>query len=399
MHASTNLTNGKRAQRDMTTGSNADAPPENNDDVFVVVEHGDDLDWDDEQVSPPRSPTLRQIHPRASPSKPSPTKRHANNDQVRLQKALSTPVPVEELSPPHTSDGLLHSNHYLSTPTRRLSTSSKVEFRTPSPPNDLPELPGPPSPFDDESFAAHEPSSRGLNGDVNATMMRTPRPPGAWATTPAPGRSRISSLPSQVEDVQHSNAIATPVASLSRTGSPPPQTPAPPGGWMGTPSRRSSLRVRFDDQHPEPELSVSEGSSEPSRYFPGALRDLSQDTIAALGNEGTGIPRSRTPELRETLSVPISPRSLRKAPSIRLVDAFGSEQVPAEATADISAKANGSLRSKNAVRIVDAMGRQVDETTVVDENRRENDAPIGHTEVVSRVRQGLVDLLDGFDDR
>jgi len=158
---------------------------------------------------------------------------------------------------------------------------------------------------------------------------------------------------------------------------------------------------------------VSESGGEPSRYLPGALRESPRDdhesgkvtafdsaSLAPTDVEGEDHWRQRTP----ATSTPVSPRSLRKAPTIRLVDAYGAEQGSDDGQTDVSAhasaKANASLRNKSAIRIVDAMGRRVEDTPVaVAESVHENDIPLNHNEAVARVRQGLVELLNGFDER
>ncbi|KAH9001503.1 hypothetical protein EDB92DRAFT_69160 [Lactarius akahatsu] len=161
--------------------------------------------------------------------------------------------------PPEIPDAL--------TPTARpIELPPPEKLHSPSPPEDLPlpELPGPPSEDDtgDNSFATRK------NGGVlnfNLTAARMPRPPGAWAATPAPAparsqtpqptllsighlRTRSNSLPQpSFTEIRSSRATTTP--ALTHAGTLPARTPAPPGGWFSTPGslrRRSLMKVRFE---------------------------------------------------------------------------------------------------------------------------------------------------------
>jgi serine/arginine repetitive matrix protein 2 len=88
--------------------------------------------------------------------------------------------------------------------------------------------------------------------------------PGAWAATPVPARSqtpqptsssfapakllraRSNSLP----QTSFTETQTSPPSALSRAGTLPVRTPAPPGGWFSTPVsllRKSLLKVRFDN--------------------------------------------------------------------------------------------------------------------------------------------------------
>src|SRR5712671_3129832 len=156
----------------------------------------------------------------------------------------------------------------LSTPPRpRPSFStSRIEFETPPPPKGLPELPGPPSSEDDTGNIALMSMNRQNDGPLNLAATKTPRPPGAWAATPAPARSqtpqptssslipaklsraRSNSLP-QTSFTDSQSSIAIPPSALSRAGTLPTRTPAPPGGWFSTPGslrRKGLMKVRFD---------------------------------------------------------------------------------------------------------------------------------------------------------
>ncbi|KAG5635089.1 hypothetical protein H0H81_012488 [Sphagnurus paluster] len=224
--------------------------------------------------------------------------------------SLSAPIPQSPsplITPPLPAS---ESNTILATPPRRSSfNTSKLEFQTPSPPRNLPDLPGPPTSSEeetDEDEQVVQTPARDLRADL--TAMKTPRPPGAWASTPAPAQERTvpststSSLGDTSEDPadpelrtplasrelagnltsmktprppgawastpaappppreppartrslgdtdeEWESGLVTPVASLSRASSLPGQTPGPPGAWMATPAaRKSVLKVRFD---------------------------------------------------------------------------------------------------------------------------------------------------------
>ncbi|KAH9945686.1 hypothetical protein B0H21DRAFT_744238 [Amylocystis lapponica] len=295
----------------------------------------------------------------------------------------------------------------LQTPPRRLQLStSKLEFETPPPPKGMPDLPGPPSSSDDEA------EQTPIAIEPNMTTLKTPRPPGAWADTPAPRRTtgrdpvvRAQSTPPDAPDSSAGSVLATPgtrsrANTLPRANSLPPQTPAPPGAWMATPGtarRKSILKVRFDV---ESEVASSDGGKD---HFPGALPEpastppavkIEPDALPGLQNGGAEGPS--TPPRAEARAPRRSPRS----PSIRVVDAFGRETVPEKEAPDESAdvrrveeapgvgtplgSGRSTPRSKSVVRVVDAMGREVDERSEVSS---ESSAPLSHNEALERVRE------------
>ena len=265
-----------------------------------------------------------------------------------------------------------------------------------------------------------QPSNLIAESRYEATMITTPRPPGAWASTPAqpPISENLQSLPDEERDPRHQNGLATPAASLSRAGSLPLQTPAPPGGWVATPNRKSILKVRFDVEPPDSEISMSEHGNDPIKLLPGAIREsspaetsLGTTKTLANGDVASSVPlaakedadgRTGTP-VAYKLSAPVSPRSLRKSPSIRLVDAFGRERSSNNERVNGGLeKTNGSSgiddgnRSRTTVRVVDAMGREVGD--VVDESKLEDDRPLSRNEALTRVREGLADLANGLNE-
>jgi len=106
-----------------------------------------------------------------------------------------------------------------------------------------------------------------------------------------------------------------------------------------------------------------------------------------------------------TLVTPRStpPRSLRKSPSIRVVDAFGRERIPSNEDdiaqeSAIASHVSSTPRNTSSVRIVDAMGREVNEVleTTSNEDKSEGDIILGHNEAIRRVRQTVADLALGL---
>lgn len=401
------------------------------------------------------------------------------NDESRLQKAISshyttsTPVntdaiskSLQDISPPpsppinqpqQASQSSAHS--FLSTPPRPSSfNASRLEFQTPSPPKGLPELPEPPSSSEGDDDRQEDERERTPIRDLRSdlTTMKTPRPPGAWASTPAPRsyhepppedepedeqartpvrdlRSDSSTMktprapgawastpapphrepPSQSHsytgdtDTECESGLATPVASLSRASSLPPQTPAPPGGWMATPAaRKSILKVRFDTHAPSTEQSLSNDAIESNDFVDGIVNaswrteNVSVDTSAPAIKIEEPEARTRTPEPPSTpVSPSRSPRRSppRKSPSIRVLDAFGREQV----AEDKSSQVLNTPRNKSGIRVVDAMGRDIEdsvEQSTLSEADAKDSPPLKHSEALVRVRQGLSDLAQGLDE-
>ncbi|KAH7926545.1 hypothetical protein BV22DRAFT_1062786 [Leucogyrophana mollusca] len=487
-------------------------------------------------VSPPSSPSKQRQSPTQSPS----------DDEARLRKVLGpsqaspslrsrtpppdrpflqsdVPSPATELSstppgsppragtpPSHDAVSQQSPVFALTTPPRRPSFSASIlEFRTPSPPHDLP---GPPSSSEDEvdtREADRTPVRQNTDLPINPnfTAMKTPRPPGAWAVTPLPARhsSPAPSSPSESTptlaststplpraqshpdshvkaEVSSEIGLLTPVASLSRANSLPLQTPAPPGAWMATPNqptsqtgslgqsqsqfgsigrRRSILKVRFDVT--ESEASATEGDRQESLLS--AIRTSAPDVSGPTGDEGqreiippttqingsadiatassasVPVTRPRTPErptTPTTFAPAPSPRSLRRSPSIRMVDAYGRERVddiplpmemgngcvngnhplsrdddqkptrPTKTEGHIAPPTPRTI-NKSTVRIVDAMGREIEETAEPPRHEAEtstngdfsflsDDTPIGRNEALARMRETLRDLAEGLSD-
>jgi serine/arginine repetitive matrix protein 2 len=351
-----------------------------------------------------------------SPSGPPPGA-PLNSNEARLQKALTHSSSFGRSSPrpwpPPPSEPSLS----LLTPPRRQSSSSpKVEFDTPPPPKGLPELPGPPSSSDDEGDAEGDWVSVKGNTEphLDISSMKTPKPPGAWTSTPLLSRRdtlvRAHTLPDSGESTSE-GGLVTPVASLSRAFSLPAQTPAPPGAWLATPGidrRRSVLKVRFDV---ESEQSASDAHAngyahvaDPNGHQTESPSESSFE-VSTPKAQANGLPQL-VEVIREAVDVPVTPRStpppsIRRSPSIRVVDAFGREQIPSTETvitqdSVVTLPALNTPRNKSSVRIVDAMGREVEEATS-GEGKSQGDT-LGHTEALKRVRQSIADLASGLGE-
>ncbi|KAG9316683.1 hypothetical protein JVU11DRAFT_2743 [Chiua virens] len=414
---------------------------------------------------------------------------------------ISNPPPEEQLinatppgTPPAASSSLelpagISPSFSLVTPPRSMSLGSStsiLDFRTPSPPHDLPDLPAPPLSSDDDMFGGTPTRDRRAEVNSNFTLTKTPKPPGAWTATPLPPRlgnrssspadtfslestppaftstplTRAATLPHMGAEAEaHSvdeDRLLTPVGSLSRARSLPLRTPAPPGAWMATPAqpalltngadqsqfgslgrRKGLLKVRFDvaesetsatEGHPNSPLSairlVNPELPLPKLAMDGeVLNGVSKPgSISTVPQRPATPERPTTPNSRE--SAP-SPRSLRKSPSVRLVDAFGRERVNEERVvvppinlpnehADRERKATTSPLTprRSLIRIVDAMGRGVGEAAEIPdapEDRKNksfetdvsvvsDDTPLGHAEALSRMRKTLKDLAESLSD-
>ena len=365
---------------------------------------------------------------------------------------------IDTPSPPHLDAA---PSLELSTPPRRPSfNTSKIEFQTPSPPKGLPELPGPPS-EDDTANVDTLLASRESEGLPNLTAAKTPRPPGAWAATPAPvpaparsqtpqpttssirhSRTRSNSLPQPFYTEIHSS-MATPTPHV---GTLPARTPAPPGGWFSTPSslrRKSLMKVRFettpsdstvsdadatvkDDKRVEVSLpeanwditsqsqGASESMSEPSFNnveSSSPAQALSISTSAVDQKEGGPAANSPLDSANCTTLGSSSRRRLRRTPSVRLVDEYGraQEEFPStpsrkdvrEQSASLRMPGGGPLKTpRNAsVRIVDAMGQELEDPS--EQNDSEDTVTeIRYTrqEALERMKRAVADLREGLDN-
>ncbi|KAJ7124938.1 hypothetical protein C8R44DRAFT_702862 [Mycena epipterygia] len=367
-------------------------------------QNGDPFAETDEEdhLSEDRTPTVDTIVPPAEMPEPalSNSSQAVSSDEELFQKALNlAPPPSPPPSPPTpttTAPPLPEPEAasairlgLLSTPPRRPSFhSSRLEFQTPSPPHGLPDLPGPPSSSDEETETERSVATPLRSNDASdLTSTKTPRPPGAWSSTPAPvARSHSLPIPEQDEsDSQYESGLVTPVASLSRASSFPAQTPKPPGGWVATPTpRKSILKVRFNPQPAELELSATEDFSSANGH-----PEESTTGLATPVEEQEESFRVHTPELP---TAPVSPsRSPRRSPTIRVVDEYGRP----DKSKPIKSPKN---RNKNPVRIVDAMGREVQTAEEPVNLESCGDLPLNHNEALRVVREGVSDLVQGLEE-
>ncbi|KAH9005898.1 hypothetical protein EDB86DRAFT_3070968 [Lactarius hatsudake] len=313
----------------------------------------------------------------------------------------------------------------LSTPPRPPSVStSRIGFRAPSPPEGLPELPGPPSEDDtgDKSFATR--NNGGLL-NLNLTTAKTPRAPGAWTATPAPAparsqtpqpilssighsRTRSNSLP-QPSFTEIRSSMATPASALTHAGTLPGRTPAPPGGWLSTPGslrRRSLMKVRFETTPSGPTHGTSESISEPS------FNNVeSSSPVLALSTSASGDGQNEDgPVALSQAARPPSPRKLRRTPSVRLVDEYGraKEDFPStpsrkdvrDHSASMRMPGGGPLKTpRNAsVRILDAMGHELEEPSEPNDSEDTvTEARYTRQEALDRMKKAVADLREGLN--
>ncbi|KAG8213993.1 hypothetical protein J3R82DRAFT_10743 [Butyriboletus roseoflavus] len=398
-------------------------------------------------------------------------------------------------TPPSAGTGLPNSevspSFALVTPPRQISFGNSIlDFRTPSPPHDLPDLPGPPSSSDDDARGGAPIKDRRADASSNFTLTKTPKPPGAWAVTPLPPKfghrssspaalfplestpptststplPRANSYPhtrTETADNAGEDGLLTPVGTLSRAKTLPLRTPALPGAWMATPGqsallssgvdqsqygslgrRKGLLKVRFDVA--ESETSATEGHpnspisairlANPELSLPKPTTSRGTGNIEVVVNEVSRSTSTSTvphrPATPERPTTPISrengpsPRSLRKSPAVRLVDAYGRERVDEERTAEplvhlpngladaTKSTASPLTPRRSLVRIVDAMGREVGDAVEIPDasegraNRSfdadvsvvSDDIPIGHAEALARMRKTLRDLAESLSD-
>jgi serine/arginine repetitive matrix protein 2 len=351
----------------------------------------------------------------------------------------------------------------LSTPPRPSLSTSKVEFETP-PSKGLPDLPGPPSSSEDETGNIDVMSTSRKGGEpVNGTVTKTPRLPGAWAATPAPARSqtpqptsssfttaklsrtRSNSLPQTSFTDGQPSTVPHPSA-LSRAGTLPVRTPAPPGGWFSTPGslrRKNLMKVRFDTipsdgassdadagvkdgkaaaslpvadwdeaSQPRPSQDTSVSMSEPSFNHVETSSPATASSAVTSGHdeEADGAAANAPADTTEFTAAGSSPRrKTRRSPSVRLVDEYGRAQTDQPITPSrkdskdhsISMRmpGGGPLKTPRSasVRIVDAMGREVEEPS--EQNDSEDtvtEVRYSRQEALQRMKRAVADLQEGL---
>lgn len=341
-----------------------------------------------------------------------------------------TPSPPS--TPPISSPSMVTlPNSNLSTPPRRLALSSRIDFELPSTPEGLPALPVPPTPSL-QSDQEQEPETSSDSGwhrpDVNA--MKTPRPPGAWASTPGPVRvSAGSSSETKIEEGQKANEdVGTPLChsevdqtstktpkppgawaatpalvhrrlpvdepsamptppteSLVEASALPAQTPKPPGGWMTTPAvRKSIMKVRF-------ETHVDEDDSNDTSKASGQDVSVEMDMSTFIRPNGDDSQQATADIPTPNHHAAASSRTPSRKSGIRILDAFGME-IPQDDREVAKGGVTPAPRSKGSIRVVDAMGR------FMDDGQPESAVSLKHDEALSRVRQGLSELAEGLED-
>ncbi|KAI0644576.1 hypothetical protein C8Q79DRAFT_912828 [Trametes meyenii] len=324
----------------------------------------------------------------------------------------------------------------LQTPPRRPQFHTpKAVFETPPPPRGMPDLPGPPSSEDEDD---RTPIMQSKDVPADLTSLKTPRPPGAWLATPAPSQQRSkdpveragSAAPAEHQSSSSDTGLATPPSTLSRANSLPLQTPAPPGGWVNTPGvpdtsarRKGLLKVRFDVESE----TASEGtierpsadSSVESKVPDAELPNASWSAIA-LQNGDASTSTAPVEESSVEAALPPVPSPLRerirqRSPSIRVLDAYGREQVETESApppavhetapqgVDLPADSYAVVpstphreartatvatpRSQSVVRMVDAMGREIEEPAPEEDSF--TSVPLSRSEALYRMRETL----------
>lgn len=294
----------------------------------------------DDEFSPPLNGTL-----------------HTPDDShVPLLPTNFSPPPSPPISP---------SDQIMSTPKRRPSlTSSGLDFKSPSTPKGLPELPDPPS---SETESDHTAPFRTPAG-IRIVDTKTPRPPGGWATpfaTPAPSQ-RVDLVQSKPELGTFQSDLNTPPASLSKAASLTLKTPAPPGAWLPTPANSKRLqKVRFDEEEAS-HGQVDESTSPEQSGRPASIGSSSQMLEKDASTFG--------PERVESSS----PRTPRRTSSIRVVDAYGKQIVdtPSEqqSNTDIEVsqrdvdpeRPDVPVGTKTRIRILDSMSKPAEGPSTLD---------------------------------
>ncbi|KAH8119027.1 hypothetical protein DFH11DRAFT_1562529 [Phellopilus nigrolimitatus] len=287
--------------------------------------------------------------------------------------ARRSPSLPANFSPP-PSPPIMPSDPITTTPKRKVpGNSSKLDFKTPSPPKGMPALPEPPTSSDEGVESDLTPPVRTPVTPANRNRYantKTPRPPGGWSTpfaTPAPATKTLPSEPDpEKKHVVKQGDVYTPPASYSRATSTTLKTPAPPGAWQATPgtnvAKRLQQKVRFDEQ--EPSIAPTPNSASENSSL------LSNGTFLVDGSVA----------LKAEKATPSPPRTPRRISGIRVLDAFGKEIAPkpednpekrARSSVDSSPRgaekeerADNSLGRKTRIRILDTLGKEVQEPNI-----------------------------------
>ena len=306
---------------------------------------------------------------------PSTPPRSVTPRSVKLEfKTPSPPQMLPDLPTPSSSDESNDGPLTKMAKIPKLGTSRQNKWlQTPKPPGGWLVTPQPakteepetPIPNDREDFVPETP----VASEANQFATKTPKPPGGWAT-PAP-RSLEFGESNYPEDDGQRSQLLTPVNSLSRGSALNSKTSGFPGDWINTPAaRKSVMKVRFDPQSPQvkEELYVQDSAHE-SRG--------EDSNPSELDN-----PSDRAPNL--TLPSPRSPR--RPKANIRVLDAFGREDTPS-----FSPQKDNNT-SRNGIRVLDAMGRDIEEESEDLDKMEQTTTPLTRDVLLSRLKQGLNEL-------
>jgi hypothetical protein len=286
-----------------------------------------------------------------------------NKGSRRGFKTPSPPKGLPDLPTPSSSDESEHGN--IQSGSKWLATPKPPGgwLNTPKPSRDVMEQGSPiddttqrndDTPAADDGLSYLKTPARAEATHGFQSSAKTPKPPGGWVSTPAPAPMLAQPIPveSPLDIPVRNQGLLTPVASFSKGSKLEPKTPAAPGAWLATPAvKKSILKVRF-----EPEVSTLDPSF-----------DDRISGVNGLDNIDDGLQRTEELSLK-------SPPSLRrqkspKSPKIRVLDAFGREQDPNESHIE---GAEGAATPSHST--------------------------VSRVELLSRIRNGLDDLVVGIDD-
>lgn len=165
------------------------------------------------------------------------------------------------------------------------------------------------------------------------------------------------------------------------------------------------MKVRFDMESEQSASDVTNGIK-PMGDLNGLHPESPSDLDLTPTIKSVPIPHSPTEVKDEEVLTPVTPRStppssLRRSPVVRVVDAFGREQkVGSDKNAANTLLAPPTPRSRSSVRIMDAMGREVEEKVEEEPSMdiTSEEELLSHNEALRRVRQSIADLASGLSD-
>lgn len=360
---------------------------------------------------------------------------------------LRTPSPprdLPDLPDPPSSDDNISNGTPVKLGAGPSSHPDHSTTKTPKPPGAWAATPQQINPPSRTPSPTHSPSEESTP-NLSATFIPLPR-------DGPPTDKQTKALPTE-------NGFTTP-QSFVRTNTLPLQTPAPPGAWVRTPSqppsqggadeshfgtigrRRSFLKVRFDISESEASTAGDQPRSPLSAIrlsnpnFPemgsSEARTTAHDELSETAEPSSICAAQQSPTIPDIPFTPIpqhglpSPKPLRKSPMVRVVDEYGREKHDAEESnlqdsfdqndyADASLTPGSSFQhivtstpkaaTRSTVRIVDAMGRAINEqpeqrsvALFNDISITSDDLPPGRAETITRIKQVAQQLQEGFSD-